>query len=333
MNLTADERRQILSVGREKYEQDKTVTMTSVVAHVLNVLYAAKGPDGQPLKDKDNKAVLPPMGSRPTCRQIGYLMKAVLPVARTFAKRNGTADFLNNFTGTTGTVFDDCNGPGDVYECDDTTLDFHVCSEANRGIILGKPIFHCVVDRYTRLIVGFRLSLDASNYQDSVLALLSTTQSWKALCEKHGVPYDPRDFPAEGVICNRLFSDRGPHMTFASDELSFLGNDTTNAPALLSRSKPIIESGFPRIHKYLKEIPGHEPQWNVQKRRRKPYELEACLNMRELEGAILHAVICANREILRDYPQSPADKAMGLDPIPRELWSRSIDRKQPANTG
>jgi hypothetical protein len=236
------------------------------------------------------------------------------------------ADFINNVAGTTGTVFDDCIGPGDVYECDDTTFDFHLASESDLTVILGKPTLHCCVDRASKLFLGFHLALDASNIEDAKLALLSIAQDWKALCEKHGVAYDPKDFPAQGIMCNRFFADRGPHITFASDELSNIGNDTTNAPALNARSKAIIESNFRRVGKYIKEIFGHEPQWNVQIRRRKPYELDACLTLHKLEGIVLRAMIAINREIMRGYPQNPADTAAGLMPIPREIWAREMER-------
>jgi hypothetical protein len=326
MQLTNDEKLQIIKVGKERYQRDSTVSLRSVVANVLLDLYAVKEPDGKAKVDANGTVEMPPLGRRPTNRQITYLLNNVLSVPKTYARRYGTAEYLNNKAPTTGTVIEDCTGPGDVYEADETTLDFHVVSETDITITLGKPILHIVVDRYTRLIVGFHVSLDAASWEDGKLALLSVANDWKALCEKHGITYFAADFPAQGVMCNRLFGDRGLLMTFASDCLAYIGTDTTNAPALLSRSKPIVESSFRRFIKLLTEIPGYEPQWNVNKRRARPYEKDACLTLTQLEGVLLRAVIALNREILEDYPQRALDTKNGLLPIPRELWVREADR-------
>jgi hypothetical protein len=326
MKLTNEEKQRIIKTGKALYEHDRTVSMRSVVANVLLELYAPSGPDGTPLKDSSGNVLLPPKGRRPTNRQIGYLLKSVLSVPKSYARRHGRAEYLNNKAPTTGTVLEDCIGPGDVYEADDTTLDFHVVSDDDITITLGKPVLHIVVDRYTRLIVGFHLSLDAANWEDAKLALISVACDWKALCEEHGITYNEADFPAQGVMCNRYFSDRGPLITFASDCLSFIGNDTTNAPALLSRSKGVVESTFPRFNKLLVEIPGFEPQWNVTKRRAKPYEKDACLTRHQLIGAVLRAMIALNREVLENYPQRRIDTENGLLPIPEELWVRESER-------
>ncbi|MBT3067960.1 Mu transposase C-terminal domain-containing protein [Rhodoferax sp. U11-2br] len=327
MTLSAAEKARILKYGRKRYEKDNTVSMRSVVANVITELYSLKDSTGAPAKDSKGDPLLPPLGSRPTHNQIRYLLQRILPVAKTHAKRNGSSDYLNNYAPTTGTVLDDCMGPGDVYECDDTTFDFHNCSEVDITVIIGKPTLDLVVDRFSRLIVGFHLSLDASCWENAKLALLSVCTDWKALCEKHGIKYYPADFPAQGVVCNRLFCDRGPYMTFASDELGNVGNDTTNAPAQLSRSKSVVESTFPRFIKLISELEGHEPQWNVTKRRRKPFEASACLTLTQLEGVVLRAIIALNREVLKDYPQSPADSEDGLLPIPREIWAREVERR------
>lgn len=326
MKLTAQEKLRIIKLGKEKYSADQTVSIRSVVAHVLVRLYAVRDTNGKLKLDEHDAPIFPPLGRRPTNRQISYLLQTALSIPKTYARRHGTAEYLNNMAPTTGTVLDDCNGPGDVYEADETTLDYHIVSALDMTITLGKPVLHIVVDRYSRLIVGFHVSLDAANWEDGKLAFLSVANDWEALCKQHGVKYVPADFPAQGVMCNRLFGDRGLLMTFASDSLSIIGNDTTNAPALLSRSKPIVESTFRRFNKLLKELPGYEPQWNVNKRRAKPYEKDACLTLSQLEGVLLRAMICLNREILENYPQRATDTKAGLLPVPRELWVRESER-------
>lgn len=115
-------------------------------------------------------------------------------------------------------------------------------------------------------------------------------------------------------------------MSFASDGLTNSGNEATAAPAYLSRSKAVVESTFRRINGYIKEVPGYEPQWNVNRRRRKPYEAKACVTFSQLEGLLLRAIISMNREVLKNYPQSSEDTKSGLLPIPCELWVRGVER-------
>lgn len=323
---TPDEKARFLAIATARYCSDRIYSLRSTATHVALEMYAARDDSGNIISDAEGNALLPPLGRRPTHKQIRYALLKYLCPAKTYAKRNGMAEFLNNKSASIGSVFDDCISPGDVYEVDETKLDLHIVSETDITRTLGKPTLHIVVDRYSRLIVGFHLSLDASNWEDGKLALLSVAQDWKGYCEEHQVAYSAQDFPAEGVMPNRVFADRGPHVTFASDALGRVGIELTNAPALLSRSKSIVEGTFRRINKLLVEVPGYEPQWNVNKRRRKPYEKDACLTLKQAESVLLRAVIALNRETLKDYPMRPEETQAGLMPVPRDIWPREAER-------
>ncbi len=64
-----------------------------------------------------------------------------------------------------GTALDDCNGPGDVYEIDATIVDCYVVAEAEGTTILGKCTLYLVIDRFSKLIVGFYMTLGSPSWK------------------------------------------------------------------------------------------------------------------------------------------------------------------------
>ena len=300
--------------------------MRGAAVAAINELFALKDKDGTPLRNADEGALLPPLGSYPSVDQVRRLLEKVLTVSGRFKKRNGAASFENNHAASTGSVLDDCVGPGDVYEIDSTIVDAYIVARANRAVIIGKSTLYLIIDRWSRLIVGFYLSLEPPSWAEGTQAILSIASDWGAVCKRLGVKYDPRVWPACEVMPNRFFGDRGDMISTASNALcDGVQVQVTNAPALNSQAKPIVESGFLTTHVPMRDnVPGYEPPTNPFKRRAKKFHKDACLTLDELAGIYLGIIQTHNRKVKTGYQASPEEILNDQSSKPYEIWQRGI---------
>jgi putative transposase len=324
--MTEQIRDAIYQVAKKHYLADKTKTIYGATVAVLDDLFSLKDENGEPLRDEKGVAILKPPGQRPTFDQIRYLLRKALPLSKAYIDRNSGADYDNNHAPSTGSVNDDCLGPGDVFEIDATIFDMWLVAKANRAVIIGKPTMYLVVDRHTGLIVGFFILLDPPSWACARQAILSIAQDWEALCKRLGVPYDPKDWPARGVLPNRFFGDRGDMISFASDQVcEGLSTQLTNAPALASRRKPVVEPSFLKeTAKLRQDAPGYEPPWNVKKRQAKKYHHDACYTLDEFAAIVLCGIREVNRGERKGQVMSPEEILGGDSASPIETWNRRV---------
>ncbi len=323
-------RQTVLGVAKAHYEKDETRSVRATADHVLSELFCFRDEAGKPLRTEDGKrALLKPKGQRPSIDQIRYLLAKALPLAGTYKKRVSDADWKNNHAPASGSVKDDTVGPGDVYEIDATFIDLWIVAAADGVTIIGKATLYLVIDRDTKLIVGFHISLENPSWEEAKQAVLSVAADWKALCKRLGVPYRASDWVALGVLGSRLVGDRAEMYSYASNVLcDGLRISITNPPALASQRKCIVECSFNTTQIPLKDnAPGHEPPKNARKRRGKKYDKDACLTLDQLARIYLLAIIAHNNTVMAGYPSTPEEVYKGWQPTPLLLWSRGIERR------
>jgi hypothetical protein len=266
---------------------------------------------------------LKPPGQRPSKAQIRYLLAKCVSHSVAYAKRHGRAEYENNHKPRPGSVRDDTVGAGDVYEIDSTPSDVTLVSRANPAKIIGKPTIYLVVDRRTRLIVGFLVTLENPSWSEAALAIMSIAGNWKKLCEKYGIPYDENDWPAEGRLpTGRFVADRADMITAASEGLTdAIGKAITNAEALMSANKSIVEIRNKVLQLAFRyHVPGHEPSENHRKRRGKKYHKDACLTLEQYVGLLVHAIWAHNTTAMVDYEGTPEEVLSDITLSPVNLW-------------
>ncbi len=319
----------VLNVARKHFEEDACKSVRGACTVVLSELFSLHDETGKPLRDSNGAAVLKEPGQRPSVGQIRYLLNKALVDSSTRKNRYGIPDYENNHAPSTGSVLDDCLGPGDIYEIDATFIDNYDVAKTNRSCIIGKPTLFLVIDRWSRLIVGFYISLENPSWAEATQAILSISGDWEALCKRLGVEYDPRDWPGRGVMPNRFVGDRADMITNASNALcDGIGTQVTNCPALASKDKAIVESGFLTTHAPLRQhAPGYEPPTNPFKRRAKKYHRDAALTLDEMAAVFLRIVIAHNRKEKLGYQASPEEITQNLRCTPRDIWSRGVAQR------
>lgn len=325
-------RAKVLEVAKRYFLEDERRSIRATTDHVVRELFALRDENGELKRGPEGEALLKPLGQRPTEHQVRYLLRKALGPSETFKRRVGDADHDNNHAAATGSILDDCLGPGDVYEIDATVIDLWVVAEADHQTIIGKPTLYLVVDRDSRLIVGFHISLENPQWEEAKLAILSICSDWEALCKRFSVAYRPDAFPARGVFPNRFAADRAEMLSFMSNILcDGLEQQVTNVPSKKSKSKSCVEGSFHETNVPIKDsAPGYEFPRNARKRQGKQYDKDASLTLTELIRIYLELVIAHNLKVRLGMPLSPEDVYKGWKATPASLWQRGIERRMAA---
>lgn len=267
-----------------------------------------------------------PEGERPTLRQFQHYLNNAFPLERRLRSRLGDKDFERDHRPVLGTVMDVCDGVGHIYEADASILDIYLVAADDIKKIIGKPTLYLVMDRKSRLIVGWYIGLENASWMVAMQAFASISQDKQAICARLGIQYDQNDWPAHEVFPKKVFGDRGELLTKSSCQLaSELGTTVSNLPSKRPDWKPIVECEFKQTRMILQpEAPGFDPPDNAMKRQGKHYDKDACLTLLQIEKIILAAIIAHNRKPLLHYPLTLKEIGNEVPPIPISLWNHDI---------
>lgn len=315
---TPELRAKAAALVRSAYLDDSTVSLQDVYDKFVRKHYSFTDSEG---------VIRPvPLGDRPTERQLRTVLEAELTDSERHAKRHSQADYDNNWAPTIGHVLQDCQGAGDVYEIDASQVDVWLVAREDGRTVIGKATMYLVVDRFSRLIVGFYVSLDAPSWAGATQAILSIFADKRDLCRRADIPFDESDWPAHGLMPQRFFADRGEMVSQASDTIAdALHTTVTNARALWSAGKGLVECSFKLVHVPMKRLrAGYEPAHNTKIRRGKKYYRDAKLTLDKLRHQLLRIVVDHNRKAHTTYKLPAAEIRAGYQPIPREVFARSV---------
>lgn len=320
--LIGDERIRLRDEIVDQFLVKKTVTRKMLHRSVMTTLYSVVGADGKP-------KLLPPH-QRPSRKQTSTLLDSALKLSQKVIHYTSKAEWENNSRPITGTLLQHAIGAGYVYEIDSTIVDLWLVARDNRSKIIGKATLYLVVDRYTRLIVGFHLTLDKPSWAGAMEALLSVVGDKRALCERYGAAYRPEVWVAHGIVPFSLAADRGSeYLGHESDQIAEdVRINVVNMPAHMSCLKGIVECTFKLVHVTLKETaPGYEPPRNAFKRHGdKCYERDAEYTLDELTAEFIDIIALHNLRMHQGMQLDP-ELVMTTRPIPVEVWAKDIERR------
>jgi len=265
----------------------------------------------------------------PSYRQLSYFLKTRYSLEERAIARKGEKRFAQEDRATLGSVQIECHGAGHIYEFDATIADVVLAALADRTDLVGKPTLYLIIDRATRLIVGFYLGFENASYSPAMQAILSIGEDKAALCARLGLPYDPADWPAHGVLPEKFLADQGELMHKKARPIArALRATISNVPGLRPDWKPLVECGFKMIHQIIApDTPGYAPDAETKRRRAVNVDKAASLNIEEFTGIIVAAIIAHNKTPQVGYPLTIEQVADGVRPIPRELWAHSVRRR------
>lgn len=268
------------------------------------------------------------LGERPSSRQFSYYFKSRYSLETRTSKRVGEKEYAREHKPKLSDTIADCAGVGHRYEIDASIADVLIVHATDRATIVGKATVYLIVDRKSRLIVGFYLGLENACWETAVEAIVSLVEPKDQLCARYGVEYRESDWPADGILPMEFLGDNGEMIARASSQLpQALGVTIANTASLLPNHKPNVETRFKLITLDLRNIaPGYEPPEHFGKRRTKRYDKEACLTLDELIAEILETIIKHNRSPLAGYARSADEILRGVEPSPIELWNDGVNQ-------
>ncbi|WP_341318706.1 transcriptional antiterminator [Paraburkholderia sp. IMGN_8] len=277
-------------------------------------------------QDGNGDSFVKPSGERPSYRQFYTVVKRCFSLETILRRKKGNKDFERDHDQRIGSALYEAIGVGYIYEIDATIADVFLVAQADRSKIIGKPTMYLIYDRYSRLCVGFYVGLEHPGWETAVQAILSLAEDKAALCHKYGVPYDPRDWPADRIFPQKFLGDCGEMISRNSSRIcDGMESTISNAPPLSPQNKGTVECGFKLIHASIAPAtPGYEPPSNVTRRRGKHYDRDACLTLDEFIAIILRAIVAHNRREMKKYPLDPRAALRGVSPAPREIWEDNV---------
>ena len=303
------------------YLKDLRCTQTGAFQRLLERYYTAV--------DGNGDSYILDVGNRPSQRQFTRFLQNNYSLEVRLRGRKGDKEFELNHAAKLGTVGADCRGVGHYYEIDATIADLFLVSESDRKKIIGKPTLYLIIDRKSRLIVGFYCGLENASWTGAMQAIFSIATDKRKLCERYGVKYDPEDWPAHMVFPSEFLGDRGPEMLGKQSDnvCDGLAITVTNLPAKTANRKPFVECSFKLTHEVIKDVaPAYDPPANATKRQGKHYEQDACLTLDEFIGILLRTIIAQNRKAMPRYNRSLDETNAGVLPIPTHLWNHDIPK-------
>jgi putative transposase len=200
-----------------------------------------------------------------------------------------------------GNAKDSVSSALEVYEIDSTPGETEIASRFDRTLPVGKPTVYYIKDRGTSLIAGFYISFDSPSWAVAKEAIMSLACCKKTLCNKYGVEYDPKDWPADCLLPSEFIGDLGPEMTSSDSDAvtDILGCTFTNTSRQDGPAKGTVESAFNSSQQRVEAgLPGHRKDKNRGERQKGKADKEAALNIDEYTTLILQNVIHRNRSVL-----------------------------------
>jgi putative transposase len=319
--ITPDEETRILKIAGRTHKKGKTKTLYAIYRAVIRALYS--------IVDANGELVQRPLGERPTYAQVIYRLRKTLTLEAILRRKHGDDGFENNVQPKTGSARLYAGGVAQYFEIDSTIPDVWVCAEDDRSVVIGKATLYLIVDRFSRLIVGFHLTLDSPSWSGAMEAMLSLVQDKKQLCERWGFDYREEDWVAHGAWPAMFVADRGPEFVcHASDSVADgVEGGLVNVPRRRAPRKGTIECTFKLVHVPLKDhVGGYTPPADAAKRQTDDQRATATRTLRSIGNEVLHAIRFHNHRVHRGIELPPKDVYAGWQPIPSEIWRRDVDR-------
>jgi putative transposase len=299
------------------YLKDKRLLISQAYQRLLERHYQAA--------DGNGDLWVKPHGERPSLKQFEYYLRTRYTLEHRLRQREGAKDFERDHRAILDTVLTRCQGVGHQYEADASIADVYLVAESDRKRIVGKPTLYFIIDRKSRLIVGWYVGLENSSWVCALQALLTVSLDKRAICERYGVKYNESDWPAHEVFPDEIIADR-EMLQKASDQIADdLCTRVFNLPSQRPEHKPVVECQFKLTRMRLQDgTPGFDPPENAKRRMGKHYEQDASLTLEKFTELILNAIIEHNRTPMKAYDLSLQERSDAVEPSPLGIWRHNI---------
>lgn len=190
----------------------------------------------------------------------------------------------------------------------------------DRKRIIGRPVIYIVVDVFSRLIVGFAVTLEGPSWAGAKQALENAFSNKVTFCRQFGIEITEAAWPVEGKN-EALTGDNGEIAGYNANSLvDEFDIRVTNAPTERPDLKGIVESRYPIIKGLAIEwVPGAVRP--TKKRKGKDYRLDATLDLNQFRRLMIECILRYNSRRIESYRMSLPMIADSVEHIPIKIWT------------
>jgi len=231
---------------------------------------------------------------------------------------------LNNRT-RTGALL--ALGPGEIYEIDATGGRIFLVDSKRPDIVLGTPVIYLLIDRWSRFVVSFYITLRPASWEEIRYALLIAFTSRKRRFKNLGVNVDENRWPI-GRVCATMVADRGSEMiSYAMLQAAAkdLLIEPVTMPPLCPDGKGIIERLIREIkrkmtQRRIKGVYAERPLDPVKKRVARKAREAAVHSLREIYWDLFNIVDAHNNSPHSALIRNGQLKQAQVKPTPRDAY-------------
>jgi putative transposase len=328
--IMTDEVRSKLQRGYKKYfvsGKEKTLekALQRTREDFFNIGFEEKyGVNDGGIQTKVLVPLLPEASRLPTFVQFRYIHQKYADTTHLLTSREGERRFALRRRAILGESTHMADGPCSLAQGDATIGDIHLVSSRDRSRLIGRPVIYVIIDVFTRLILGFSVSLEGPSWLGMMLALENAMTDKVAFCKEHGIDITQEEWPSQHLP-EELLGDRGELEGYNATHLAnSLDIPILNTPPHRCDWKGIVEQNFRLVSD---EIIHWKPGAVYQKRERgeKDTRLEACLTLQEFRQLMILCILKHNNYHRMDWYKMDDDMVTDhVEPYPIELWNWGI---------
>ena len=274
---------------------------------------------------RDSNGNLGEPGTYPSMRQFSYFINTYATPEQLEAKKTSMLEMRNNKRLLKGDVNEGVYGPMDLVEIDAHEVDVSLVSNNDHHLVVGRPIIYYMIDRETRMIVGFTASFDNN-------AVIAMNRVYECLIDpksellmrhpnapKYAIPY--------GILPERVMTDNGSD--FVSKEARrcarALGINFCFSPAGVASLKPIVERSFGTFEKMID--PMMHKAGLIKKRHDSDHHKKAVLTIDQFRIMAEDFVYFHNTTICEGIPYTKDMIDYGIKQTPCDTWRHCVENK------
>lgn len=270
--------------------------------------------------------VIKPQSQIPSFAQFRYWFEKDRNIKREITSRYSNKKFQKQYRAITGNADYGIIEPG-VFEIDSQMGDIYLVSRFNRDWVIGRPIIYILVDKFSRIIAGFYISLETS-YTSAMMAILNTYKNKVELCKQYDIEIKEEDWPVN-MLPKKIIADRGELEGYNIENLiNSLNVEVSLTPPYRAELKSFVEKFHSILNSLLKpHLPG---VINLDGRERgdKDYRLNAKIDIFQFTQIVIKAILYYNNySVLNNYKRSEDMISDNVKSIPKDLFIWGVSNR------
>lgn len=315
------------SQGKNITERDKDNVSEGLKKYYFNIPNATLKDAHEDIKSEyyseiiEKSAIEHSAAMIPSYGQLVYWKKKLFTQDYAIKKRTTEGDYLRNKRAVFGSATENTPVPGSCFEIDATVADVHVVSDFRRNHVIGRPTIYSVVDKASRMIVGFHVSMEYASWSAARQALINCFLHKPAYCARYGIAIFDADWPCHHIP-QQLLCDRGEMICSKPRELVVPLMQLNIAPPYRADFKGIVERTFGLLndnllHKLLGTTNGKQTIRGDKDPRKR-----AMHTLNEITAMLIDEVLKHNRTTYDELAiSSRLLIEYDLDPTPLNFWN------------